>query len=103
MPPERKRKPRSPAHAALGQVIEQITAERGMSQSAFAQKAGMDIRRINSLVCGQANPTYESLLRLCDALDIPLNELMRRVEARSRPASARSEARDAEARPYCPR
>jgi hypothetical protein len=29
MPPERKRKPRSAAQAALGQAVEQALAERG--------------------------------------------------------------------------
>lgn len=81
MPPERKRKPRSPAHAALGQVVEQVIAEHEISQSTFAQLAGLDVRQVNALVCGQANPSYESLLLLCGALDIPLSELMRRVEA----------------------
>ena|GEM_PF-1433692 len=81
MPPERKRKPRSPAHAALGEVVEQVIAEHEMSQSTFAQRAGLDVRQVNALVCGQANPSYESLLLLCGALDIPLSELMRRVEA----------------------
>ncbi|MGP0103599.1 MAG: helix-turn-helix domain-containing protein [Solirubrobacteraceae bacterium] len=81
MPPKRQRKPRGPAHATLGEVVEQVIAEHGMSQSMFAQRAGMDVRQVNALVCGQANPNYDSLHLLCDALDIPLSELMRRVEA----------------------
>ncbi len=81
MPPERKRKPRSPAHAALSEVVEQVIAEHQMSQSTFAQLAGLDVRQVNALVCGQANPSYESLLLLCGALDTPLSELLRRVEA----------------------
>lgn len=52
-----------------------------MSQSTFAQRAGLDVRQVNALVCGQANPSYESLLMLCGALDIPSSEVMRRVEA----------------------
>jgi transcriptional regulator with XRE-family HTH domain len=81
MPPERKRKPRSPAHAALGEVVEQVIAEHEMSQSTFAQRAGLDVRQVNALVCGQANPSYESLLLRCGALDNPPSELVRRVEA----------------------
>jgi transcriptional regulator with XRE-family HTH domain len=80
MPPERKRKPRSPAHAALGEVVGQVIAEHEMSQSTFAQRGGRDVRQVNALVCGQANPSYESLLLFCGALEIPLSELMRRVE-----------------------
>lgn len=48
----------SAAHAALGHAVEQVIAKRGMSQSTFAQKAGIDIRRISAILLGQANPTY---------------------------------------------
>lgn len=81
MPPKRKREPRSPAHAALGEVVEQVITEHEMSQSTFAQLVGLDVRQVNALVCGQANPSHESLLLFCGALDVPLSELMRRVEA----------------------
>ncbi len=89
--PERKRKPRSPSQAALGRAVEQVIAERrGISQEWVAKKAGLDVRQVNAIICGQANPTYRTLLRLCDGLRIPPSELMRRVEAlrRSGPADA---------------
>jgi transcriptional regulator with XRE-family HTH domain len=90
MPPERKRKPRSPAQAALGRAVEQVIAERrGISQEFVAKKAGLDVRRVSAIVCGQANPTYLTLLRLCDGLRIPPSELMRRVEALRRPWGGR--------------
>jgi transcriptional regulator with XRE-family HTH domain len=87
--PERKLKPRSPSQAALGRAVEQVIAERrGISQEWVAKKAGLDVRQVNAIICGQANPTYRTLLRLCDGLRIPPSELMRRVEAlrRSGPA-----------------
>jgi transcriptional regulator with XRE-family HTH domain len=87
--PERKSKPRSPSQAALGRAVEQVIAERrGISQEWVAKKAGLDVRQVNAIICGQANPTYRTLLRLCDGLRIPPSELMRRVEAlrRSGPA-----------------
>lgn len=80
MPPERKKKPRSPAQAALGRAVELAMNERGMTQHTLAKKAGMDGTQISALVCGQANPTYDSLKRLCDGLDMPLSELMRRAD-----------------------
>lgn len=83
MPPERKRKPRSAAQATLGQAVEQVLAERGVSQSALARRAGLNVRQVNALVRGQANPTYDSLRLVSGALEIPLSELMRRVEALS--------------------
>ncbi len=82
MSPARKLKPRSPAQAALGQAVEQVIAERGgISQEWVAKKAGLDVRQVSTIVCGQANPTYLTLLKLCDGLRIPPSELMRRIEA----------------------
>lgn len=82
MPPERKRKPRSRAEEALGRAVEQVIRERGgISQEWVAKKAGLDVRQANAIICGQSNPTYRTLLRLCDGLGIPPSELMARVEA----------------------
>lgn len=90
MPPARKRKPRSLAQAALGRAVEQVIAERrGISQEWVAKQAGLDVRRVNAIVCGQANPTYRTLLRLCDGLRIPPSELMRRIETLLRPGGGR--------------
>jgi transcriptional regulator with XRE-family HTH domain len=58
-----------------------VIAAHEMSQSTFAQRADLDVRQVNALVYGQANPSYKSLLLLCGALDIPLSELMRSVGA----------------------
>lgn len=88
MPPARTRRPRSRAQAALGRAVEQVIAERGgVSQEWVAKQAGMDVRQVNAIVCGQANPTFRTLLRLCDGLRVPPSELMRRVEALLRPWS----------------
>lgn len=89
MAPARKRKPRSRAQAALGQAVEQVIAERrGISQQWVAKKAGLDVKQVSAIVCGQANPTYLTLLQLCDGLRIPPSELMRRVEELRQPWNA---------------
>lgn len=76
MPPARKRKPRSRGPAALGRAVEQVIAERrGISQEFVAKKASLDVRQGNTIICGQANPTYLTLLRLGDGLRIPPSEL----------------------------
>lgn len=87
MPPARKSKPRSPAEAALGRAVEQLIAERGISQERAAKAAGLDVRQISALVCGQANPAYRTLLRLCDGLRVAPSELMARVEAVGTPVA----------------
>jgi transcriptional regulator with XRE-family HTH domain len=82
MPAQRKSKPRSPDHAALGEAIELLIAENPkMSQGSVAAKSGLDIRRVNDFARGQGNPTYTTLLRLCDGLGVSLGELLTKADA----------------------
>lgn len=77
MPPKRKSKPLSPDHAALAQAIELLISEDPqISQKSVAAESGLNIRQINSFTRGQGNPTYETLLRLCDGLHVRLSELI---------------------------
>lgn len=81
MPAQRKSKPRSPAHAALAQAIELLIAEDArMSQDSVADESGLNIKQVNALVRGQGNPTYTTLLRLCEGLHVSPGELMTRAD-----------------------
>jgi hypothetical protein len=46
MPPRRKAKPRSPAHAALGQALEELRHEAGLTQEGLAERVGTEFNRI---------------------------------------------------------
>jgi transcriptional regulator with XRE-family HTH domain len=82
MPAERKSKPRSPDHAALRKAIGLLIAEDAhMSQGSVARESGLDIRRVNDFARGQGNPTYTTLLRLCDGLHVSLGELLTKADA----------------------
>jgi transcriptional regulator with XRE-family HTH domain len=77
MPPQRKSKPRSPDHAALAQAIELLIAEEaGMTQETVAEESGLNIKQIGALVRGQGNPTYTTLLKLCQGLHVRPGRLM---------------------------
>jgi transcriptional regulator with XRE-family HTH domain len=77
MPAKRKSKPRSPDHAALGQAIEsRIEEVADMTQDTVATKGELKLRQVNSFVRGQGNPTYTTLLKLCNGLDLRIGELM---------------------------
>jgi transcriptional regulator with XRE-family HTH domain len=81
MPAQRKSKPRTPDHAALAQAIELLIAEDAqMSQESVAYESGLNIKQVNALVRGQGNPTYTTLLRLCEGLHVRLGELMTRAD-----------------------
>jgi hypothetical protein len=81
MPPQRKSKPRSPDHAALGQAIELFIAENAhMTYEAVAMDSGLTVKQVGDLVRGQGNPTYTTILKLSRGLHIRSGELMARVD-----------------------
>lgn len=81
MPPQRKSKPRSPDHAALGQAIELYVVENAsMSQETVAFDSGLSANQVGALIRGQSNPTYTTLLKLAVGLHVQLGELMTRVD-----------------------
>jgi transcriptional regulator with XRE-family HTH domain len=75
MPPPRRSKPRSPAHAALGDAIRQLRTEAEMSQEELAEAAGTDLTQVGGIERGVRNPSYTTLLRLAGALKTSVGEL----------------------------
>jgi transcriptional regulator with XRE-family HTH domain len=51
-----------------------------MSQDSVAQDSGLSLRQVSDYVRGRGNPTFESLLRLCEGLHVSLGELMTRTD-----------------------
>jgi transcriptional regulator with XRE-family HTH domain len=81
MPRPRTVKPRSLRHAALGQAIELLIAEDAkMTLDAVAAESDLDEKQIGTFIRGQGNPTYKTLLKLCDGLHVSLGELMLTAE-----------------------
>lgn len=77
MPRKRKSKPRSADHAALAQAIEILIAEDArMSQDTVADDSGLNIKQINDYIRGQGNPTYATLMKLCQGLHVSPGRLM---------------------------
>jgi transcriptional regulator with XRE-family HTH domain len=81
MPRPRTAKPRSLRHAALGQAIELVIAEHAhMTLDTVAAESGLDEKQIGTLIRGQGNPTYSTLLKLCEGLRVSPGELMLTAE-----------------------
>jgi transcriptional regulator with XRE-family HTH domain len=77
MPPQRRSKPRSAEHAVLAQAIELLIAEDPrMTQETVAEESGLNIKQIGLLVRGQSNPTYTTLMKLCQGLHVTPGRLM---------------------------
>jgi transcriptional regulator with XRE-family HTH domain len=75
MPPQRRSKPRSPEHAALGEAVRRLRLEGGMSQEQLAERASTDLTQIGGIERGVRNPSYTTLLRLAAALETSVGEL----------------------------
>ena len=82
MPPRRRSTPRSPSHRALGEALEELREEADLTHEALAERLEMSFQRISELERGVANPTFITLMRVADGLEVELSELVLRFERR---------------------
>ena len=75
MPRPRTVKARSLRHEALGRAIQSIVRERKLTPDDVEKESGLAAEQIGSFIRGQGNPTYSTLLRLCQGLHVELTEL----------------------------
>ena len=75
MPPRRRKEPRSPEHAALGEAVRTLRSKVGLSQEQLAEGAGTDLTQVGGIERGVRNPSYTTLLRLAGALDTSVGKL----------------------------
>jgi transcriptional regulator with XRE-family HTH domain len=80
MPPRRRAKPRSVAHAALGQAVEELRREAGLTQEGLAERIGTEFNRIGELERGATDSRFSTLLRVAKGLEVGLDEIARRFE-----------------------
>ena len=60
----------------LGQRIREFCEMRGMTQYILSQKAQLSNSGLNSIVRGVTKPSIYTLLRICNALDIRIQDLL---------------------------
>jgi len=75
MPPQRRSKPRSPEHAALGDAVRDLRKKAGLSQEQLAEGANTDLTQVGGIERGIRNPSYTTLLRLAGALGTSVGKL----------------------------
>lgn len=76
-----------PAHLAYGQALRELRAERGISQERLAELAGLDRTYVSGIERGERNASLANILRLSQALEIKVSDLMRRAERLGRDVS----------------
>lgn len=74
MPPKK-----SPANRRLGKAIRMLRAEQGLTQEAFALKAGVDRSYYGAIERGEFNVTIDTLMRIASGLGMPAAEIMQRA------------------------
>ncbi len=80
----------APTHEMLGVVAQRVRAERmrlGMLQIDLAKKAGVNASTIYSLEAA-TNPTLLTLIRVAEALGVPVSRLLADDERGSKEATA---------------
>jgi transcriptional regulator with XRE-family HTH domain len=63
--------------AFLARRIRSLRERQGITQEEFAARCGISVSFASLLERGERSPSYETLLQMADALEIPLAELFR--------------------------
>ena len=73
--------------AALARALLTLRKQRGHTQEDLAHAAGLTVTAYARIERGSANPTWTTVRRIADALDVTLTDLGRTVDATPRDAS----------------
>ena len=68
--------PHSAAAAKVGQRVADLRRRAGLSRAALAECADLDVRHLQRIERGHANPTLLSLVQVAVALEVPLADLV---------------------------
>jgi transcriptional regulator with XRE-family HTH domain len=68
------------ASARFGDNMRRLRESQGISQEAFAQKAGIHRTYVGNLERGKHSPTLETILLVARALNVPVRDLLAGVE-----------------------
>lgn len=62
---------------AIGDRIREVRGERKLSQQKLAELAGMERQAVNRIEQGHQSPIVDNLIRIAQALNVPLADLVR--------------------------
>jgi transcriptional regulator with XRE-family HTH domain len=67
---------------ALSEAIALHLEKKGLSQQTVAARCKLSYEQVNELARGQGNPTFKTLMELCEGLDTTIGALMTSVDER---------------------
>ncbi len=76
--------PYEDACARVAAVLREERESRGLSMTALATRAGLSQQSVSYVERGMRIPNLDTLLRVCDALDVPLPEILARATGPAR-------------------
>ncbi len=65
-----------PRQRSLGEAVRRIRKERGLTQEELYHVSRVHRNHISALERGALNPSYQTMLRITDALEISLSRLI---------------------------
>jgi transcriptional regulator with XRE-family HTH domain len=65
--------------AAVAAILANERARRSMTLAAVASKAGLSYQMVRFVEKQERNPTLDTLLRICDAMDVEFLDVLRRA------------------------
>ncbi len=83
IPPPCERTPSE--YQALGRAVRELRGRRELSQAALARRCRTQRNYISALEQGRLNPTFASVVRLLQGLDVTLVELAATYDSHFRP------------------
>ena len=83
IPSSRERTPSE--YQALGRAVRELRGRRKLSQAALARRCRTHRNYIGALEQGRLNPTFASVVRLLQGLDVTLVEIAASYDAHFRP------------------
>jgi len=66
---------------AFGVVLREIRTDRKISQDTLAFDANLNRTYISTLELGRRSPSLDTMMALCEALHVPLSDMVVRMEA----------------------
>lgn len=69
------------ANERLGAVVAELRGRAGLTQASLAERVELQEQEIAAIEAGQLEPTWGELRRIASALEVPLPELLARLEA----------------------
>lgn len=70
-----------PSTDALGPLLCELREGKGLSLTELAERTGLSRQCIKNTEKGKSRPRHETVMRLCDALEISWDEFHRRLRA----------------------